>query len=98
MTRGATCPVCNSLSVRLRFNGFTNRNPGDGKVWPVYECRACEHGFIFPAPKPDELSCYYSKSYEAYDEKHGAEGDDASVIASARESGEFRHIPVPAGK
>ena len=45
-------------------------------------------------PSQDELGCYYSETYEAYDETHGSEGDD---LAKARKSGEFRHIPLPNG-
>jgi 2-polyprenyl-3-methyl-5-hydroxy-6-metoxy-1,4-benzoquinol methylase len=51
-----------------------------------------------PPADPEELTRYYSETYEAYDEKHGAEGDDAAVIARAKGEGEFRHIPLPTGK
>jgi 2-polyprenyl-3-methyl-5-hydroxy-6-metoxy-1,4-benzoquinol methylase len=91
------CPICGSSRITLKFNGFTNRNPRDGRIWPVFACKECGHGFINPQPSSDELSRYYSSTYEAYDEMHGAEGDDASVIARAVDRGEFRHIPIPTG-
>jgi len=92
------CPICASDAITLRFNGFTNRDPNDGQTWPVFGCDTCEHGFINPQPNAETLNRYYSKSYEAYDDKHGADGDDASVVARAKASGEFRHIPLPTGK
>jgi 2-polyprenyl-3-methyl-5-hydroxy-6-metoxy-1,4-benzoquinol methylase len=94
----ATCPICSSSATRLRFEGRTNRNPADGRVWVVYECEHCAHGFINPQPSAATLKEYYSSSYEAYDDQHGAEADDAEVIARAKAAGEFRHIPIPAGK
>lgn len=92
------CPICGSSRISLKFNGFTNRNPADGKVWPVFGCDECGHGFINPQPDAETLNEYYSSTYEAYDESHGSEGDDASVVDAAIRSGEFRHIPIPKGK
>jgi 2-polyprenyl-3-methyl-5-hydroxy-6-metoxy-1,4-benzoquinol methylase len=94
----AKCPICSSESISLRFNGFTNRDSKDGAVWPVYGCKDCGHGFINPQPSRDILNRYYSSSYVAYDETHGAEGDDDSIVSEAIRTGEFRHIPLPAGK
>jgi 2-polyprenyl-3-methyl-5-hydroxy-6-metoxy-1,4-benzoquinol methylase len=94
----SACPICQLSATRLRFNGFTNRDPSDGKVWAVQECPGCGHGWIDPQPTAEELTRYYSETYEAYDAQHGAESDDATVIAKAKASGEFRHIPLPAGK
>lgn len=93
------CPICGSAEVGLRFNGFTNRNPADGKRWPVFECRSCQHGFINPQPGAEVLSEYYDACYPAYTAKHGAEDrDDSATIARAKSAREFRHIPLPAGK
>jgi SAM-dependent methyltransferase len=94
----AICPICGSGETRFAFNGFTNRDPSDRKVWPVYECVKCGHAWIHPQPSAEELSHYYSASYEAYDEKHGAVAGDTEVIEKAWADGEFRHIPIPAGK
>jgi 2-polyprenyl-3-methyl-5-hydroxy-6-metoxy-1,4-benzoquinol methylase len=98
MSGMTNCPICKSTAVELRFNGFTNRDPADQTVWPVFECSDCKHGFINPQPDATTLNHYYSASYEAYDERHAAEGDDASVIVAAKAQGEFRHIPIPTGK
>jgi len=92
------CPICSSKQIKLRFNGFTNRNPADGRVWPVFECGSCGHGFVNPQPDSETLRAYYGENYEAYDERHAADGDNSSVLERARASGEFRHIPVPKGK
>jgi 2-polyprenyl-3-methyl-5-hydroxy-6-metoxy-1,4-benzoquinol methylase len=91
----SACPICRSSATRLRFNGRTNRDPTDGKVWRVEECLSCGHGWIDPIPTPEVLNRYYTESYEAYDEHHASEGDD---VEKARQAGEFRHIPVPVGK
>jgi 2-polyprenyl-3-methyl-5-hydroxy-6-metoxy-1,4-benzoquinol methylase len=94
-----SCPICGSAEIGLKFNGFTNRNPADGKQWPVFECRSCQHGFMNPRPEPAVLNEYYSASYTAYRPKHGSdEQDDAAVVAKAKAANEFRHIRVPAGK
>lgn len=92
------CPICLSSELAFRFNGFTNRKPADGKVWPVSECRDCGHGFMNPQPEPDVLDAYYDAAYEPYQEDHGATQDDAAIVARAIKEGEFRHIPLPAGK
>lgn len=94
-----SCPICGSGEIGLRFNGFTNRNPADGKSWPVFECKFCQHGFINPQPSADVLNEYYSSSYRAYRPNHGSEDqDEAAIVAKAKAANEFRHIPVPAGK
>jgi 2-polyprenyl-3-methyl-5-hydroxy-6-metoxy-1,4-benzoquinol methylase len=92
------CPICGSSSIRLGFKGRTNRNPEDGRVWPVFECDECGHGFINPQPDAETLTQYYSSSYDPYDEHHGGDGNDEEMIAQARSTGQFRHIPIPAGK
>lgn len=91
----SACPICRSTATKLRFNGCTNRDPSDGKVWRVEECLSCGHGWIDPIPTAEVLNRYYSESYEAYDETHAAEGND---VEKARQTGEFRHIPIPTGK
>jgi len=98
-TEMKTCPICGSGEIGLRFYGFTNRNPSDGKRWPVFECLSCRHGFINPQPDAEVLSEYYNACYPAYTAKHGAEhDDDSATIAKARSARQFRHIPIPAGK
>ena len=94
----AMCPVCSSSATRLRFEGRTNRDPADARLWAVYECAACAHGFIHPQPSAATLKQYYVSSYEAYDEQHGAAGNDVEVLETAKAAGEFRHIPIPTGK
>lgn len=94
----SACPICGASNITLKFNGFTNRNPTDGRTWPVFECHECGHGFINPQPNNETLTEYYCSSYEAYDEQHGSPGDDAIAIAEATRTGQFRHIPIPKGK
>jgi 2-polyprenyl-3-methyl-5-hydroxy-6-metoxy-1,4-benzoquinol methylase len=93
-----SCPVCASGSIRLRFTGFSNRNPADGKAWPVFECLSCRHGFVNPRPSAEDLNAFYDSAYEAYDERHAAEADDATVIAKAMSAGNLDGIPLPEGK
>ena len=95
----SACPVCGSGSIALSFTGYSNRNPADGRSWPVFKCGECEHGFVNPQPTTEELAEFYNSSYEAYDDHHAAEeGDDAAEIAKARELGRLGQIALPAGK
>jgi SAM-dependent methyltransferase len=98
MTEFTACPICDSSQIRLAFNGRTNRNLEDGRLWPVFECDECGHGFINPQPDAETLNQYYNSSYDPYHEDHGAEGNDDQIVTEARRSGEFRHIPIPTGK
>jgi 2-polyprenyl-3-methyl-5-hydroxy-6-metoxy-1,4-benzoquinol methylase len=51
-----------------------------------------------PQPSWGELQTYYNDSYDPYDPTHGSEVEDAEEIAKAKQSGKFRHIPLPTGK
>lgn len=94
----AECPVCDSADLGLRCFGRTTRNPSDPAEWRVAECRSCGLGFLNPRPSWQELEPYYSAQYAAYSHSHGAKADDEAVIAEARRTGRFRHIPIPEGK
>lgn len=93
-----SCPVCASAAIRLRFTGFSNRMPDDGRSWPVFECLSCGHGFVNPQPSAEELNAFYDAAYEAYDERHAAEADDETVIVKAKAAGNLDGIPLPEGK
>jgi 2-polyprenyl-3-methyl-5-hydroxy-6-metoxy-1,4-benzoquinol methylase len=51
-----------------------------------------------PQPSWEELESYYGSTYEPYDLMHGSQLDDDEEIAWAKQSGAFRHIPIPLGK
>lgn len=91
-----TCPVCDSPRIAFAYTGHTNRNPADTTPWPVFRCDNCFHGFMNPQPEWSDLQAYYSESYEAYEADHGTEAiNDAKTIENARETGRFRHLPLP---
>lgn len=90
------CPICHSDNVVALYRGHTNRDPNDGKSWPVVECRDCGHAFMNPQPEWNDLASYYSASYEAYETDHGNYSvDDASTVEAARREGQFRHLGLP---
>lgn len=94
-----SCPICNSNNISLNYEGFTGRKPQENRIWKVYRCDTCTHAFINPQPTWDELAAYYTSNYEAYDPNHGSEEfDDAKIITSAEQHGEFRHLPIPKNK
>ena len=92
-----SCPICASTDQQLVFTAPTTRGQ-DRKLWTVCECPNCGHKFMNPQPSWDELKFYYDNGYSAYSPEHGSEFGDAEVIRSAKETGFFRHIPVPNGK
>lgn len=92
-----TCPSCNSDMIFEQYEGRTTRLTDD-KSWTMYECGQCTLGFLNPQPSWDELQAYYSESYEAYEDSHGAVASDDEIISKARATGEFRHRPIPEGK
>jgi 2-polyprenyl-3-methyl-5-hydroxy-6-metoxy-1,4-benzoquinol methylase len=94
----SACPICGSTQTSFRFNGFSHRKRDDGMTWPVFSCLDCDHGFMNPQPGPDVLDRYYTADYDPYTERHGADEEDAAIVAEAREKGEFRQIPIPDGK
>lgn len=75
-----------------------NRRYADNTTWSVDKCADCSHGFMNPQPSWEELAPYYSEAYPPYDPSHGSTADDEMVLARARAEGEFRHLPLPAGK
>ncbi len=92
------CPICMSEAVVDEFESPTTRNPADGYRWHIWKCSACGHRFMNPQPTARELERFYNSEYAPYSPDHGAEGSDECVMQSARESGSFRHLPLPAGK
>jgi SAM-dependent methyltransferase len=93
-----SCPACGSDLIGLKYHGKTTRNPANPAVWQMHECQSCGLGFLNPRPTWEELEPYYSAQYAAYGHSHGAKADDDAVIAEARRTGTFRHIPLPEGK
>jgi hypothetical protein len=97
MTAFDACPICSSSRIKLRFNGFTNRDPADGRAWSVFECEECGHGFINPQPDAATLREYYPEITKPMTNAMPlTRGND--LIVAKRECGKFRHIPVPTGK
>ena len=93
------CTVCSSEQIAFGYEARTNRRPDDPTRWTIFACRECHHGFMNPQPGWDELSPYYSESYDPYTRDQGAEAlEDARAVAAARATGTFRHLPLPAGK
>ena len=94
----ASCPVCEGTNFQSLYTGRTTRKPTDPTEWHVDLCADCSVSFINPRPTWHELEPYYTGDYPAYQGSHGAQGNDEQVVADARASGEFRHIPLPTGK
>ena len=93
------CPVCNSGAIQFQYEGRTNRRPDDPATWRVFKCETCSHGFMNPQPSWEELAAYYVEDYDPYVKNHGSDAeDDAKTVAIAKQTGEFRHLPLPAGK
>jgi len=90
------CPVCSGGQIRRDYEGQTTR-PGDSRVWRVDRCDGCGHGFMNPQPSWDELAPYYPATYQPYETSHAQEAADELVIAEARRTGEFRHVPIKPG-
>ena len=93
----AGCPVCCAGAVKLVYAATTTRGH-DQRVWQVFQCNSCSHQFMNPQPSWDDLQCYYSSDYDAYDPSHGSRADDKWEIEQAKTTGELRHIPLPIGK
>jgi 2-polyprenyl-3-methyl-5-hydroxy-6-metoxy-1,4-benzoquinol methylase len=51
-----------------------------------------------PQPTWNELQPYYNEGYDPYDPNHGSDSGDAEEIRIAKQTGRFRHIPLPTGK
>jgi 2-polyprenyl-3-methyl-5-hydroxy-6-metoxy-1,4-benzoquinol methylase len=95
----SSCPVCAATAIAFAYEAGTNRRPQDAARWTVYTCGQCAHGFMNPQPDWDELGGYYSEDYDPYIEGHGsAAAEDAQTLARARQTGVFRHLPIPTGK
>jgi 2-polyprenyl-3-methyl-5-hydroxy-6-metoxy-1,4-benzoquinol methylase len=88
------CPVCYSTSVRYDYSAPTTRHEIDERMWTVWLCGNCTHGFMNPQPSWQELASYYARGYEAYDPSHGSLEDDNSSVERARTEGKFRHIAL----
>ena len=89
MLQLANCPVCNSTAIQGHYCARTTRAQIDSRMWSVWHCRNCTHGFMNPQPSWQELAPYYAGNYEAYDAEHGA---------TDKIDGKLRHIPVPTNK
>lgn len=92
------CPVCGSISIHYDYTAPTTRSDIDTRMWTVWQCDDCTHGFMNPQPSKLEMAPYYASTYEAYDPSHGSVEDDDLSTDSARREGTFRHIPLPTGK
>ena len=91
------CPVCSSSSIAYDYSAPTTRAV-DRRMWTVWRCNGCTHGFMNPQPSEEELAPYYNPKYEAYDPDHGALEDDSNAIERAKRQGSLRHIALPTGK
>jgi 2-polyprenyl-3-methyl-5-hydroxy-6-metoxy-1,4-benzoquinol methylase len=89
------CPVCLSSESNFWYQGSYKK--GDKNQWRVVQCRKCGLGFVNPQPSWDELAPYYSADYDAYEPDHSAWKSDEETIATAKQSGEFRHVKVRPG-
>jgi SAM-dependent methyltransferase len=92
------CPVCYCSEFRSLYTGRTTRKRSDPAEWHVDKCTACSVSFINPRPSWKELEPYYTRDYPAYQGSHGTEATDEVIVAKARAAGEYRHIPITAGK
>lgn len=90
----AACPICDSTRLVLDFEGRTTLNPKDPARWRVERCEDCTLGFLNPQPSWDDLQAYYTEDYAPY----SATDDVEAAARQARDDGEFRFVPVPAGK
>ena len=92
------CPICRSTSIEYDYSAPTTRSGIDARMWTVWRCRHCTHGFMNPQPSWEELAPYYASSYDAYDPGHGSLADDETTVERARAEGKLRHIPLPTHK
>lgn len=91
------CPICTSANVAHDFAGHTTRNPADPARWSVSRCADCNHRFVSPQPKWDELSPYYSSSYSPYRAAHGMTEPFTTTVGRARKTGVYRHVSIKPG-
>ena len=89
------CPVCCSRSIRFDYSAPTTRTYLDSRLWSVWQCTSCTHGFMNPQPSWEELTPYYSAEYDPYDPSSGSTENDEATIERARNKGTLRHIPLP---
>lgn len=94
MQRLSACPACNSPRIAFAYEGQTTGNPADPARWPVDECQDCTLGFLNPQPSWDDLQAYYSADYSPY----SATDDVEAAARQAQADGEYRFVPLPAGK
>lgn len=94
MVRIGKCPVCQGGRVRKYYVGRTARRPADQRLWDVWHCDACDHGFLSPQPSWEELGSYYNSGYPAYEPEHGW---DPKVVDEARKTGVCRHVHIRPG-
>ena len=90
------CPACGSPRIDHAYVGRTG-NARDFVVWRIDGCGECCHEFMNPQPSWEELEPYYSTDYDCYQTSSAAEGDDDEVVAKARKTGVFRHVPIKPG-
>lgn len=91
------CPVCGSERISLRYSGKPVRPEWrDGKVFDVFGCENCTHGFLNPVLDESSLAAYYTSRYVAYQSGHGT-GDLDAAIDEARRARRYRHVDLEAG-
>ena len=64
----------------------------DNKLWQIYKCKSCDHGFVNPQPSFEELSDYYHAGYGPFAPDN--EGNISEHANKANETGEHRHIKI----
>jgi len=91
------CPICMSDRIFLLYRGIAVRTEWqDGKKWPVWSCRSCQHAFTNPQPSPNQLEKYYDANYTAYSDDHGTTDFD-SALRTAKKFHEFRYVRINQG-
>src|SRR5262249_46282982 len=88
---------CGSNRIEFDFVGPTTRQPKDGKSWSVDHCQKCGHRYMNPQLEWNELSEYYSSSYEPYDLAAGCGESDEAIVVRASETGSYRHVRISPG-
>lgn len=52
------CPVCRESNVSYMFHKYDWNSKFD-----FYQCKTCQHKFVFPSPTAEELNTFYNKDY-----------------------------------
>ncbi|MEG4284791.1 class I SAM-dependent methyltransferase [Microcoleus sp. A006_D1] len=95
MQQLTNCPVCDSPKISFRNQVGNCERPKEPLHWSLFGCDDCGLGFLNPQPSWQELIPYYPPDYLCYNTHVD---DEDAVVEEAKRRGEYRHIPVPAGK